>query len=182
MIANYHTHTFRCGHAGDYADEEYVIAAIENGFQIMGFTDHTPWPYDTGFQEPRVRMHQDKLPEYIGSVRALQEKYKDQIHIYLGMECEYFPKYIPWLQEQKKKMDYLILGNHYRLNNEDGGIYFGRSSKPQDVIDYVTFTVEGMKTGMFSYLAHPDIVFRSYPSFDETSREWSYILCQNAKE
>ena len=44
MKANYHTHTARCGHA-EGTDEEYVLAAIERGFDEMGFSDHVPWPY-----------------------------------------------------------------------------------------------------------------------------------------
>ena len=36
---NYHTHTFRCGHAiGN--DEEYVIEAIGMGLHTLGFSDH----------------------------------------------------------------------------------------------------------------------------------------------
>ena len=33
---NYHTHTYRCGHAIG-TDEEYVLAAIEKGFKENGF-------------------------------------------------------------------------------------------------------------------------------------------------
>ena len=39
MIANYHTHTFRCHHALG-TDEDYVTSAIANGIQILGFSDH----------------------------------------------------------------------------------------------------------------------------------------------
>ena len=45
MIANYHTHTYRCGHSGNYADEEFVLHAIDAGLKVLGFSDHTPWPY-----------------------------------------------------------------------------------------------------------------------------------------
>ena len=44
MKANYHTHTARCGHATG-TDEEYVLAAIEQGFDELVFSDHVPWPY-----------------------------------------------------------------------------------------------------------------------------------------
>ncbi len=37
-MKNYHTHTKRCGHAKG-TDEEYVIAAIEGGFDELGFSD-----------------------------------------------------------------------------------------------------------------------------------------------
>mgnify|MGYP004576416305 CR=1 FL=1 len=40
---NYHTHTFRCGHAiGN--DEEYVLEAIALGLNTLGFSDHVMLP------------------------------------------------------------------------------------------------------------------------------------------
>ena len=45
---NYHTHTKRCMHACG-KDEEYVLAAIANGYEELGFSDHTPWKYDTDY-------------------------------------------------------------------------------------------------------------------------------------
>ena len=75
MKANYHTHTARCGHA-EGTDEEYVLAAIERGFDELGFSDHVPWPYKNGYVHPTVRMHISQMPEYLASVRALAEKYR----------------------------------------------------------------------------------------------------------
>lgn len=43
MIANYHTHTWRCNHAVG-TEREYVERAIEGGLKILGFSDHTPMP------------------------------------------------------------------------------------------------------------------------------------------
>ena len=51
MKANYHTHTARCGHATG-TDEDYVLAAIEQGFDELGFSDHVPWPYQDGYTHP----------------------------------------------------------------------------------------------------------------------------------
>ena len=46
-MKNYHTHTKRCGHAiGE--DEEYVLRAIENGFDEIGFSDHAPMLFPDG--------------------------------------------------------------------------------------------------------------------------------------
>ena len=114
MKANYHTHTARCGHA-EGTDEEYVLAAIERGFDELGFSDHVPWPYKNGYVHPTVRMHISQMPEYLASVRALAEKYRGQIRILTGFECEYFPDYMGWLADMKAEngLDYLILGNHY---------------------------------------------------------------------
>ena len=41
MLKNYHSHTARCGHAWG-TDEEFIQAAIEAGFGVLGFSEHTP--------------------------------------------------------------------------------------------------------------------------------------------
>ena len=89
---NYHTHTTRCYHASG-KDEEYVKAAIKAGIKELGFSDHTPWHYDSSFKAT-MRMPENQLDGYIESILSLKEKYKDQISILVGLECEYFEKYI----------------------------------------------------------------------------------------
>lgn len=170
MKANYHTHTARCGHA-EGMDEAYVQAAIAQGFDTLGFSDHVPWPYKSGFTNPGVRMHVSQLPQYTASVRALGEKYGDQIRVLAGFECEYFPEYIGWLADmkQEQKLDYLILGNHYDMT-DDGGMYFGSTRTAQQLRRYVDSTIKGLETGMFAYLAHPDLFMRSYGRFDDDCR------------
>lgn len=39
---NFHTHTSRCHHAFGN-DEEFVRTAIQNGFEVLGFSDHACW-------------------------------------------------------------------------------------------------------------------------------------------
>jgi hypothetical protein len=103
---NYHTHTARCGHA-EGTDEEYVLAALSQGFDTLGFSDHVPWPYRSGFSNPRVRMHISRLPEYVESVKALKEKYAGRIDVLAGFECEYFPDYMNWLADMKDEQQLL---------------------------------------------------------------------------
>lgn len=45
---NLHTHTYRCHHAKG-TDEEYVIKAIENGYDLIGFSDHAPYLFPNGY-------------------------------------------------------------------------------------------------------------------------------------
>lgn len=170
MKANYHTHTARCGHASG-TDEQYVRAALAQGFDVLGFSDHVPWPYASDFTNPGVRMHVRCMGEYIASVRALREKYAGQIEILLGFECEYFPAYIDWLAEtvRRERLDYLILGNHYDGTDETG-MYFGGARTAAQLLRYVEMTVRGVQTGLFAYLAHPDLFMRRYPRFDENCR------------
>lgn len=178
MVNNFHTHTYRCLHAlGN--DEDYVKCAIQAGIKCLGFADHTPWHYDSDFQ-PTMRMHESQLDEYIDSILKLKEKYKGQIEILVGLECEYFEKYMPWLQKilQEKPIDYIILGNHYYQSDETH-IYFGSPVNEKYLISYVDQCIQAIDTGLYSYIAHPDLVY-----FDSSSpiykREMSR-LCKYAK-
>lgn len=182
MRANYHTHTVRCMHATG-SDEEYVLAAIEGGYDILGFSDHTPWPYRSGFVA-NMRMDESSLEDYVNSIRVLKVKYKDKIEIKIGLECEYFSLYLPWLKETIKKyeLDYVILGNHF-YKSDESGIYFGTECLDKTMLDiYVDEAIEAMKTGIYAYLAHPELFMRGYPSFDKDVEEISYRLCRAAKE
>ena len=75
MKTNYHTHTTRCMHAVG-SDEEYVLSAIKGGFQILGFSDHTPWKYRTSYVAD-MRMLPEELPEYIESLQYLNPEKPD---------------------------------------------------------------------------------------------------------
>ena len=127
MKTNYHTHTTRCHHATG-SDEEFVLSAIKGGYQELGFSDHTPWKYHTDYISD-IRMLPEELPGYVESIRSLQEKYKNQISIKIGLECEYFPEYIHWLKGiiKEYKLDYIIFGNHH-FHTDEKFPYFGRNT------------------------------------------------------
>ena len=179
---NYHTHTQRCYHAWR-SDEEFVLAAIKGGFTKLGFSDHSCWKYDSDFVA-HMRMPLSEFDDYYESISNLREKYKDQIQIYIGLECEYFPKYMDWLKSfiKEKKLDYVILGNHYDTTDELQ-IYYGRvCNDDEEMIRYIDGCIEGMSTGIYSYLAHPDLFMRSREKFDDLARSESYRLCKWCKD
>ena len=181
MKANYHTHTWRCGHATG-EDEQYVLAAIERGFGELGFADHVPWPYTSGFANPSVRMEVSQMDAYLRRFHRLSERYIDRIRLFAGFECEYFPAYMGWLADikQEKEIDYLILGNHY-LDTDETGMHFGYTHTAEELRLYVDRAVRGMRTGLFAYLAHPDFFMRGYQRFDSDCRAAAVDLCAAAK-
>lgn len=71
MIANYHTHTWRCRHA-DGTEREYVERAIEGGLKILGFSDHSPYPFPDGY-DSGMRMRLDQVEGYVDTVLALKK-------------------------------------------------------------------------------------------------------------
>ena len=87
MRANYHTHTWRCNHATG-TEEEYVKAAIDQKFDILGFSDHTPQFFPEGYKSG-FRMETGELDNYCSVVRDLRDRYRDHIQSHMGLEGEY---------------------------------------------------------------------------------------------
>ncbi len=179
MIANYHTHTWRCNHAVG-REEEYVENAIEGGLKILGFSDHSPMPYD-GLYVSQIKMRMYQLEGYVRCIENLRDKYKSDIEIHLGFEVEYYPRYFEKLLAimSDYPVEYFILGQHF-LGNEEGEIYCGtENSSAAELERYVRQTTEGMETGRFTYLAHPDLF--NYTGDDVAYEKWMRVLCRNAK-
>ncbi len=156
--SNYHTHTPRCKHA-EGSEREYIEAAIEHGFSVLGFSDHTPQPFDNGFISS-IRMDMEEFDGYVDTLKALKTEYEDRISIKTGLEVEYYPKYFNRLIDEvrARDIDYLILGQHFVPDEEDGR-YMGNVTYEEDVLaSYVDQTIEALSTGEFLYLAHPDLV------------------------
>ena len=178
--ANYHTHTPRCKHASG-TEKEYCEKAIENGFSVVGFSDHCAWPYENGFVST-FHMDLNRLPDYVEAVNAVRREYAGRLEIHLGWECEHYPAYMNWLAETKEQygFEYFILGNHFDTT-DNGGQYFGGCKSPEQLKRYVKMCTEGLESGLFLYFAHPDLFLRVYPEFDQHARAASLELCRNAK-
>ena len=182
MFGNYHTHTYRCRHASEDNDEAYVKAAIQAGFKELGFADHCPWPYSENFYKPGVRMHISEFSEYLQSLSELRECYKDRIKIYIGLECEFFKEYLDTLREFRQKCDYLLLGVHWRKSEEAAEMSSSECVRPEELELFAENTIEGMESGLFLYVNHPDHLFSSYPVFDKCCRELSHEIARKAKQ
>ncbi len=180
-LLNYHSHTPRCMHAKG-TEEEYVRHALDSGYEAIGFADHTPWPYKSDFVAG-MRMRASELDGYVAAVRAVERKYAGRIRVHLGLECEAFPEFYPWLREirEEKGIEYFILGNHYDTNDERNGQYFGRCSTPREAGRYADTTIAGMESGLFVYLAHPDLFLERYPRFDADAKRVCREICEAAK-
>ncbi len=169
----FHVHTFRCKHAGDERDEEYIKKAIELGAEAIAFTDHGPFPGNIFGN----RMDIEELPEYIHTLNSLRDKYKDQIKVYVGLEIEYFKGFDcmangeSYYKQLKaiEGLDFLMLGQH--MYETDIGSY--SFSLPKEDIKRLEAPgmgqsiVEGISTGYFDVVAHPDRTFRRRKVWDD---------------
>lgn len=74
-----HTHSVLCD--GKDTLEEMVLAAIEKGFDSIGFSGHSHMDIYSGFS-----MDAEKTEKYKAEIAELKVKYGDQIKIFCGLE------------------------------------------------------------------------------------------------
>ena len=180
LTHNYHTHTMRCKHAQN-SEREYIEAAIEMGIEVLGFADHIPCPFRTGYVSP-IRMGMDEAEGYVSTIRALAKEYEGRIRLLVGFEAEYMPEFY---EEQMAlfrdlKMDYMIMGQHW-IASEEVEMYEGsRMEDGERLRGYVDSVIRGMETGSYVYLAHPDLVY--YAGQDSLYEQEMGRLCEAMKE
>jgi len=177
----YHTHTYRCGHA-EGTDEEFVQAAIQAGIKTLGFSDHIFLP---GVHDPYSRGDYEMLGDYVSSIRSLKAKYARDIKIHLGFESEYFPAFDAYYRRLLKDgiVEYLILGHHFLYENGRIAFYYGMCKTPSQIKEYADGVVRGMETGLFKYVAHPDLFMAGYRGgrLDPDIREVILKICEASK-
>lgn len=181
MTYNYHTHTSKCGHASG-SDEDYIKSAIKAGIKHLGFSDHAPFIFPDGY-ENKYRVQMCDAKSYVDDLRVLREKYKADIEISIGLEMEYYPIHFNKMLEIARNIgaEYLILGQHFILGEHPDGIGAGGpTDNPEHIKIYVDEVVEAMKTGVFSYVAHPDVM--CFTGDEEIYRQEIIRLCHASRE
>lgn len=179
MIANYHTHTWRCNHATD-TEADYVVCALERGLKILGFSDHSPYFFPKE-HDSYFRMKPEQLDGYVDTVLRLRKKYRGELEIPLGLELEYYPQYLPQTLPVLKDagIEYLLLGQHF-LGNEIGQHYSGKATANVELLKrYCEQSVDAMQTGLFTYFAHPDLFF--FKGSDSDYRTHMRLICREAR-
>jgi histidinol-phosphatase (PHP family) len=158
LTANYHTHTYRCGHAVG-KDREYVENAIRAGLKVLGFSDHSPMIFRSGYYSG-FRMPLDTVAGYFESLSALREEYKNDIEIHIGVEVEYYPScfrdYLDYMAAFP--LEYKILGQHFVWDEEKDFGSFKKTDDPMRLASYYENLLAAVKTGEFLYVAHPDVL------------------------
>ncbi len=176
----YHCHTKRCGHATG-EDEEYVRRAIDLGIKRLGFSDHVILP--EGYSQPGIRGDYSLLEDYLQSIKSLKVKYKDQIEILVGFEAEYFPELVDYYKDLlKNKIDFLILGQHCTFENGSFHWSFPETDPTKYMERYANNVIQGMKTGLFTYLCHPDLFMNHHGIWNETIEKYSREILKACEE
>ena len=180
---NYHSHTYRCGHADlDMKDEDYIKEYIEMGFEKIAFTDHCPEKNKID-KRPNIRMEYEQKNEYIDTIKKLKEKYKNKIKIEVGYEIEYIPGDEENLRELKNEADKIILGQHFIYDNNKNLKYIGQSEfSDEELIKYSEYIQKAMKLKLPNIIAHPDMYMMNRKEFRKIENEVAKIICESAEK
>jgi histidinol-phosphatase (PHP family) len=194
MLSNHHTHSLYSD--GSTQPEDYIREAISKGFKILGFTEHSPLPFENPFS-----FREENKEEYIALMKRLKSHYSSQISMYSGMEMDYVPGMSENFSKVKAdyKLDYLIGSVHLvkpEKNDElwftDGPNYetydhglnqlFGADIK-KAVSRYYRQLNEMIETQQFDIIGHFDkIKMHNRDRFFTEDEPWYKILVNETLE
>lgn len=117
LTSSTHNHTTLCD--GKNTPREMAQAALAAGFTDLGFSGHSPAPFDADFS---VRSE----AEYVRALRALQREYAGRLRISVGMEQDFYAPV-----QNRAALDYIIGSVHYL--RDDAGCFYAVDGAPEDL-------------------------------------------------
>lgn len=167
--SNYHNHTYLCKHA-EGTPIDYVRLAKKWGYHTIGISDHGPLSDEILKNIITRRMSFSEYGTiYLPQIKRAKEE--DGITVLSALEIEYLDEMKKYYPKFLKELDYLILGEHYfHYPVENKKSYFSvyDISNKNEIAAYKDQLIEGMETGYFKIVAHPDIFCWGYGKWDET--------------
>ncbi|KIL38061.1 phosphoesterase [Gordoniibacillus kamchatkensis] len=173
MKFDLHTHHERCGHA-DGMIRNYIEAAIDAGFDVIGISDHSPYFYSEADQlHPQIAMAKSEFPRYVAQVLELKREFEGKIDVLLGVESDFFPEYADLYRAEYDKypFDYIIGSVH-----QSGGVsIFNRRrwnglnerQRIEQKEEYYDLIQQSARSGIFHILGHIDAMKGFFPAFSD---------------
>jgi histidinol-phosphatase (PHP family) len=167
MNFDYHMHTTLSD--GHNTHEEMVLAAIEKGFDEIGFSDHfcikQPCKWAVGAEA---------IPHLEEKITEVKEKYSDRISILFGIEVDYFKDREEEIREslQKFNFDYIIGSVHFLddWNYDTDKSRYGEFSNDFLYEWYFSELQNAAKSGLFDIMGHPDLI-KKFDIWPETPKK-----------
>jgi histidinol-phosphatase (PHP family) len=165
-ITNFHTHTALCNHASGMP-ADYAAKAASDGCSALGFSDHCPYPEGSGDYWPDIRMQACEAPLYIQSVRNAAAAV--DFPVYAGFECEWDRAYESWYRDEllgTYSADYIAFGPHW-VTIGSSHIYAMDIDDAATLHKYIDQTIEGIRSGIYAFIAHPDLFMGKWKEWDK---------------
>ena len=174
---NYHTHTDRCKHASGTA-ADYADAAAEKGLDVLGFSDHGPFP-DNRWND--VRMEYSELDDYGRDIDRLKSR-KD-ITVLKGMECDWVKEYENFLKDDllgMRSYDYLAGGMHW-FPVKGEWVFCYQPEAAGNLKYYAEHMIEMIESGVFDFICHPDLFSRFTDRWTDETDFFAREICSAAE-
>lgn len=173
MKFDMHTHHDRCGHA-EGGIQDYIEAAIQNGLQVIGISDHSPYFADPKEQPwPGIAMGKSDFARYIDEVLRLKAQYHDRIEVLLGVESDFFPEHVDLYKKRYASypFDYIIGSVHksdeLSIFNKKRFLHLSDDEKVRQKELYYELIRQSAQCGLFQILGHIDAMKAYYPPFSD---------------
>lgn len=135
----------------------YVEKAIEDGLQIIGFSEHIQYKADNG---KYGRIDFEEFQYYFSDIRALKKAYVDRIKIFCGFEAAYVPEAMDDLLKLSEDNDFILLGQHQSGLSEKE---YCLKCDDNDVLQYATDIEAGLETKLYTAVAQPIFLLAHEP-------------------
>jgi len=169
-LSDYHVHTKWCGHATGEV-YEYVEAAIARGLSEIGLSEHLPMPIPG---DDKINLTDEEMDIFIREVDQARERYRGDITVKLGGECDYFPDEEELIDSiiRRYPFDYVIGSLHYLgdwgFDNERYMHVYDERCVMDIYREYFSTAVSAVRSGFFDIFGHIDVVkkFGHFPDED----------------
>ena len=163
LLYESHLHTPLCHHAIGLPGE-YAAVAEKRGLRGIIVTCHAPMP--DGYSSP-YRMDIEDWATYLTMVEEAAEAWRGRVDIRLGLESEYVPGYLPWIESLHGRASFHhVLGSVHCQMHEYIETFFRDGSPdpwPEFQRTYFRHLAEAAETGLYDTLSHPDLVKNMQP-------------------
>ncbi len=163
MITDYHTHSWRCGHAVGTMSE-YVEAAIERGVGEIGLTDHVYLYYEPPeSRNSEWAMPERQYPEHYREMIAVRDHFRDRIAVRVSVEADYVEGFEPQLREflDVYEFDYVLGAVHFMdgwlIDAPENSGRYREESVAEIYRRYYLQMTKAVRTGLFDVMAHLDL-------------------------
>lgn len=162
-LVDYHTHSYRCGHATGTMDQ-YIESAISKGLDEIGLTDHLHLYFDPPEKrDPRWAMAEEHYPVHYEEMLELRERYKGKIAVRVSVEADYLHGHEDALRAilDSYEFDYVLGGIHFMdgwlIDDPDQAHRYLEERVAEIYRRYFVNVQRAMRLGVFDVIAHFDL-------------------------
>ena len=163
MNPDLHLHT-HFSH-GLNSPREMYESAVAKGLTLIGFSEHSPRPAGYDYRHEYRERLSSLFPEYIAGVRALGALPDNKCEVLLGLEMDWLPAEVEFIQKASKafQYDYLIGSVHFldHWGFDDGSEKWEGLSREECEKLYREYFLNWksmIQSGLFQIAAHPDLI------------------------